>query len=206
MFTGTLVAGQRLHWALRGALAPGWELLSRWETGTHSAPDIGARSSAQGPNGCCLYAWGETLGGVLLAFYGMARVGEVLKCCRRQLVLPEDLFSIYRVDDPVASRLISLACADLGRDELLFPMSPVAFRSRWDRCLDAYGIPKTANLMPGGLRGGGAVAAYHGGLSVAHIQWRMRLKHMHTLEYYLQEVAALTAMNGLAADSKLRVN
>ena len=49
------------------------------------------------------------------------------------------------------------------------------------------------------------MAAYHSGMPVADTQWRMRLKHLHTLEYYLQEVAALTALNDLTADSKLRV-
>ena len=33
------------------------------------------------------------------------------------------------------------------------------------------------------------------GISIADIQWRMRLKHQATLEYYLQEVGAITALN-----------
>ena len=89
---------------------------------------------------------------VLLACYGMARVGELLKCRRRQLVLPDDLFATtqavflslessktaargrpkvqqIRVDDPAACRLIVLAFSGLGPDELLFPMSPAAFRT-----------------------------------------------------------------------------
>ena len=35
------------------------------------------------------------------------------------------------------------------------------------------------------------------GISIADIQWRMRLKHQATLEYYLQEVRAITALNAL---------
>ena len=32
---------------------------------------------------------------------------------------------------------------------------------------------------------------------MADIQWRMRLKHQSTLEYYLQEVGAISALNAL---------
>ena len=165
---------------------------------------------------------------VLLAFYGTARVGEVLRCRRRQLVLPDDTMASteavflsleasktatrgrpkvqrIRVDDRTACSLIGLAFGELRPEELLFPMSPAAFRSRWDKCLASFGVGKAFNLTPGGLRGGGAVAAYRAGMPVADIQWRMRLKHISTLEYYLQEVAALTALNGLTSDSKLRV-
>ena len=43
-------------------------------------------------------------------------------------------------------------------------------------------------------------------LSVADILWRVRLKHMPTLEYYLQEVAALPALSEAPPDAKLRVS
>ena len=165
---------------------------------------------------------------MLLAFYGMARISEVLKCRRCQLVLPDDMLSTMdvgflslessktatrgrpkvqhiRVDDPAACRLIAIAFASLRPEEFLFPMSPAAFRTRWDKFLAAFGIGKSANLTPGGLRGGGAVAAYHARMPVGDIQWRMRLKHMHTLEYYLQEVAALTTLDDLGTDSKQKV-
>ena len=58
-------------------------------------------------------------------------------------------------------------------------------------------VDPALRLTPGGLRGGGAVWCYRAGLSVADIQWRMRLKHQSTLEYYLQEVGAITALNAL---------
>ena len=43
---------------------------------------------------------------------------------------------------------------------------------------------------------------YHRGLPVSDIHWRLRLKHMATLEHYLQEVAALTALNEATEDAK----
>ncbi|CAE7947617.1 unnamed protein product, partial [Symbiodinium sp. KB8] len=134
-------------------------------------------------------------GCTLLAFYGMARVGEVLACRRRHLLLREDLFlfcpavflrldssktSLHgrpkvqhiRVDDTRAMALIQSAFADLEPDERLYPFSPSAFRTRWDRSLQTLGLQDMVSVTPGGLRGGGAVAAYHRGCPIADIQWR----------------------------------
>ena len=68
------------------------------------------------------------------------------------------------------------------------------YRKRWDKLLRALGIPADFHLTPGGLRGGGAVAAYRRGDQVSEIQWRMRLQHVGTLAFYLQEVAALSVI------------
>ena len=75
-----------------------------------------------------------------------------------------------------------MAFGGLGRDERLFPLSPSAYRSRWDKCLKTLGLEGLVDVTPGGLRGGGAVAAYHCGGAIADIQWKLRLKHMGTLE------------------------
>ena len=155
----------------------------------------------------------------------MARVGEILKCRRRHLVLASDLLvnapAVFlcletsktatrgrpkvqhlHVDDPQAMALITLAFESLGQDEPLYPLSPAAFRSRWDKCLAGFGLQGVITLTPGGLRRGGS---YHHALPITDIQWRMRLKHQHTLEYYLQDVSALSALTGVANDSKLRI-
>ncbi|CAE7214139.1 unnamed protein product, partial [Symbiodinium necroappetens] len=162
-------------------------------------------------------------GCALLAFYGMARVGEVLKCERHHLLLRDDLFPSaealflrldtsktatrgrpkvqhIRIDDPSAMELITIAFKDLQPAEPLFPLSPSAFRSRWDHCLRVLG--GAVLVTPGSLRGGGAVSAYHRGVPIQDIQWKLRLKHMATLEHYLQEVAALGALNEASDDAK----
>lgn len=36
--------------------------------------------------------WWSWTGSTLLAFYGAGRLGEVLRCCREDLVLPQDVF------------------------------------------------------------------------------------------------------------------
>ena len=99
-----------------------------------------------------------------------------------------------RVDDEIVMKLIILALSDLAPDERLFPLSP---RTRWDRLLQALALGDGFALTPGGLRGGGAVAAYHRGAQVADIQWKLRLEH------YLQEVAALSALGNASADAKV---
>ena len=47
------------------------------------------------------------------------------------------------------------------------------------------------------MRGGGAVAAYRAGADLIGMFWFMRLKSLQTLAYYLQEVAADTALTKL---------
>ena len=40
------------------------------------------------------------------------------------------------------------------------------------------------------------------GLNVGDIQWRMRLRHQHTLSYYLQEVAAINSLLAAGSDAR----
>ena len=85
--------------------------------------------------------------------------------------------------------------AGLRGSDKLFHGSSWMYRQRWDKLLRALGIPADFHLTPGGLRGGGAVAAYRRGDQVSEIQWRsMRLQHVGTLAFYLQEVAALSVI------------
>ena len=97
----------------------------------------------------------ESLGAVaLLAFYGRARVGEVLKCKRSDLLFPSDLldgdlgglFLNFResktaargrpkiqhtkVTDPVARAWIARAPEHVPQSEFLWPGSPSALRYR----------------------------------------------------------------------------
>ncbi|CAE7216755.1 unnamed protein product [Symbiodinium sp. CCMP2456] len=226
-FRYTLVGAQRELPLLKGSLAPAWELLSRWEAVepvVHRTPLPEPLLKAMVVL-CWLKGFRRWAACSLLAFYGMARIGEVLKCRREHLMLPEDLFynvgAVFlrletsktslrgrpkvqhiRVDDEDAIALIVHAFGSLGRSEPLFPLSPSAYRSRWDKCLKTLGLEGLVDVTPGGLRGGGAVAAYHRGAAIADIQWKLRLKHMGTLEHYLQEVAALAALDNATDDAK----
>ena len=57
-------------------------------------------------------------------------------------------------------------------------------------------------MTPGGLRGGGAVSWYRRGGSISDLVWAMRLKQVATLEAYLQEVAAISLLTELSAESR----
>ena len=229
-FRYTLVGAQRELPLLKGALAPAWEILTRWE----AVEPVVHRTPLPEPllkamvTLCWLKGFRRWAACSLLAFYGMARVGEVLKSRREHLMLPEDMFynvgAVFlrletsktslrgrpkvqhiRVDDEDAIALIVMAFGSLQREERLFPLSPSAYRARWDKCLRTLGLDGLVDVTPGGLRGGGAVAAYHRGGAIADIQWKLRLKHMGTLEHYLQEVAAVAALDNATEDSKLLI-
>ena len=47
--------------------------------------------------------------------------------------------------------------------------------------------------------------AYRKGIAVTEIQWRMRLKHLHTLEFYLQELGAVSALAALDSAASRKV-
>ena len=108
------------------------------------------------------------------------------------------------------SQLTSIArprtsSAGFPRGELLFPGSPGVYRRRWDKLLGALEIPGRCKLTPGGLRGGGAVAAYRSKRPIADIQWTMRLQNQATLAYYLQEVSAESVLPKLSKRARENV-
>ena len=94
---------------------------------------------------------------------------------------------------------------DVKADEKLYPATPGTYRRRWDKLLKLLEIPADVRLTPGGLRGGGAVAAYKGGRALVEILWQMRIKHLVTLESYLQEVAADSVLPKLSTESRLLI-
>ena len=55
------------------------------------------------------------------------------------------------------------------------------------------------------MRAGGAVQSYRSDEEIAKILWKMRLKHLDTLQYYLQELGAVSAFLDLPSSSKLKV-
>ena len=208
-----------------------WEMVSRWE----ALEPTKHRCLVPLPivKAICwlAYAWDmrRFCGITLISFFGLARVGEVLRCRRKDLLLPADLLeeqanAVYlcfpssktasrgrsriqhtKVVDKAAIGWIELIFGDLPAEALLWPHSPAAFRYRWNLLLRWLGIPKGLALTPGGLRGGGAVHRYRGGASLGEIQWVMRLKQVATLEHYLQELAAVTALTEVPPNGRSRI-
>eukprot|EP00439_Symbiodinium_sp_Y106_P018012 s7219_g2.t1 len=224
-FRHTIVAAQRRVLGVKPFLSTAWEMVSRWEAvepPVHRCPIPEALLATRWN----MRRWGAT---TLLAFYGLARIGEVLKCRRRDLLLPQDLLDdelhvVYlnfresktatrgrpkvqhtRVNDSLAVALIEQAFSDLAPDHLLWPSSPAAYRYRWDFLLKQLDVPRGLALTPGGLRGGGAVCRYRLGVTPGELQWAMRLKHIATLEHYLQELAAVTALTDVSDHGRSRI-
>ena len=166
---------------------------------------------------------------LLLAFEGIMRIGEVLNAHRIDLVLPSDLFSenwdqmFICIGSPKTRRrgggrmqhatirgraLVEAATAvfaELPPTEKLYPLSSQSFRRRWDALLSHLHVGPELNLTPAGVRGGGAIQAYQAGLSVTDLLWRMRLQHVHTLQHYLQELAAENVLSQLSQESRCSI-
>ena len=230
-FRHTIIAVQRRVLGCKPFLHLAWEMVSRWESvepPVHRCPVpepvIKAMTFLAASWG--LQRWAAV---ALLAFYGLARIGEVLRSRRRDLLFPSDLLDssadcIFlrfnesktssrgrprvqhtKVTDWQARLWIARALEGVAHDELLWPGSPSAFRYRWDLLLRCLDIPRGLSLTPGGLRGGGAVQRYRAGASPGDLQWLMRLKNFGTLEHYLQELAAVTALTEVSPSGRGRI-
>ena len=206
-----------------------WDLATRWsvvEPTEHRVPTPEPLMKALCTLGW-MRGWKRWCGVLLLAFYGVARVGEVLNCSRKDLLLPSDLLeydnsrSAYlllrrsktsfrqsarvqhlKIEAGPAVDILCKVFEGCETNSLLYEGSPGVFRKRWDFLLEQFGVADRLHVTPGGLRGGGAVSCYRRGLPVTDIVWRMRLKQVSTLEAYLQEVAAVSLLTELPESSR----
>lgn len=208
-----------------------WDLATRWEAvepTIHRMPVPLVVAQAMISIGWNL-GWKSWAGVTTVAFFGIARLGEVLKCRRKDLLLPADLiddqnFAAFlllrrsktsfrsaakvqhlKVNDKSAVRILDRIYRDFPGDSFLFHGSPNVYRRRWDAILSLLKLDPAHKLTPGGLRAGGAIQEYRCGASIPDIQWRMRLKNVVTLEAYIQEVAALSVMTNLTEECLRRV-
>ena len=165
----------------------------------------------------------------LIAFYGAGRLGEILRCLRSDLILPKDTIgeishnaflelrrfkSLNRqpsriqhmkVTDKYCVKLLGIIYGNYVSSDRLFDGSADQYRRRWDFLLKSFSIDKSLRLTPGGLRGGSAVWAYRHGVPLPQIQWNLRLRHLATLESYIQETASLTVLSSLTPTSRSRL-
>jgi hypothetical protein len=207
-----------------------WALISRWEIAEPTQhrtpiPESLVRAMA---SLSILWGWRRFASTILLCFYGICRIGEVLKAKRCDLLTPEDLLwedpdVVYlRINVPKSRgrgpkvqyatckvpSVVKLLCKTWQRmssEELLCGSSPSSFRRRWDALLKHLGVDKKLRLTPGSLRGGGAVAAHKRGQPIQDLMWNMRLQHQKTLGYYLQEVTAASILPSLTAETRSRI-
>ena len=212
-------------------LSSSWDMLTRWEIAEpvrHRTPIPAALVRAM-MTVALHWHWFRFSAALGCVFFGMARPGEVLGATREAPVLPSDLMipgantaylKIHEpkgwrrgkgriqhtsFSDPDAVLCAEMVFGNLPATSKLFPGSHGAFRRRWDAILTSLGVVNRASLTPGGLRGGGAVAAFQGGDELTKILWKMRLKHLATLESYLQEVTAETCLSKQPSQTKQRI-
>ncbi len=200
-----------------------WELASRWENMepvVHRVPiplPIVQAMVAVAWN----LGWKRWSAITMICFSGIARLGEVLKCKRSDLLLPSDLLEEHRgcafvvlwesktssrhparvqhlrLNEATSINLLEQVYGRSSSAESLYQGSPSTYRNRWNSLLSMLQIPASCRLTPGGLRGGGAVEAYRSGVGINDIQWRMRVRSQQTLESYIQEVAAISVLSEL---------
>ncbi|CAE7375221.1 unnamed protein product, partial [Symbiodinium microadriaticum] len=169
----------------RAIMRPAWDQVTRWERlepTKHRTPMPEPIMLAM----CALalsWNWDAWAAATLFCFYGACRIGEVLKakggtfsllltyCAKtaaficvsetRKLGVVDREFQHVAVNLDGALRDFFLRTwSSLRKGDKLFCGSPWMYRKRWDSLLRALGIPVDLKLTPGGLRGGGAVAAY----------------------------------------------
>ena len=226
-----LVLAQQKYPMLRPVLSPAWQLVSQWEElqpicHRKPLPEVLFRAMVAL---AISWKWLRFAGCLLLGMEGIARIGEVIKAQRVDLVLPMDSFEpdrkciFLRVSKPKTLRrgkgrvhhikidnvevVLALQSIFGGLSEFLplFPLSAAAFRTRWEKVMNVLEIPKQVRPTPASVRGGGAIMAYKRGEPIANILWKMRLVSQGTLETYLQELAAETFLVQLPEVTKLRI-
>ena len=209
-----------------------WDNLHRWESLSpvvHRVPIPGSVLRALVSLALCWH-WPRFAATICLAYFGITRPGEVLKAYRRDLLLPRDLLlepsnsAFLRVVESKSRRhgkrriqhasvlnipavhFLDKVFGNLQKDELLYPISGANFRRRWDKlCLHLL-IGWEHHLTPGSLRGGGALEEYRSGTDLQRILWRMRIRHLVTLEHYVQEVAAESFFVDISEEGRKRIS
>ncbi len=230
-FRHLLVLLQQRFPLMRPVMQPAWQLVSKWEevqpvTHRRPLPEILYKAMF---SLAVFWKWTRFAGTLLLGMESIARVGELLKAYRSDMVLPSDMFECernmlflkvrspktlrrgkgrvqhLRVESPSAIKALEFIFGGLDDFLPLFPGSAAIFRDRWNRLLNALGLPLHSRPFPGGIRGGAAIMAYQRGVAIPEIMWKMRLVSITTLESYIQELAAESFMTTLPDRTKRRI-
>eukprot|EP00438_Fugacium_kawagutii_P015803 Skav230691 [mRNA] locus=scaffold2202:279688:282453:- [translate_table: standard] len=230
-----LVYIQQQFFGTRPFMGPCWQLVTKWEIQEpprHRVPLPFPVLKAMLTT-CLLWKWYRFAAILGLSFFGIARPGEPLREFRRNLLLPSDLLMDEQkvcylkiehpktgrrgggrvqhltVSDPQFIRFLEKVFAvdqrQSSHEARLYECSASSFRRRWDAILRSLGISAQTQLTPGGLRGGGCVHAFQQGISLPLLLWKMRIRHMQTLENYLQETVADSVIPSFSAATRQRV-
>ncbi len=222
---------QRWKPSFKGHFAGAWQLVAKWEQVEplrHRTPLPLVLYKAMLSIGL-MWKWYRFSGIMVLAFRGLCRPGEPLAAKRSDLLLARDLVVedpavVYlkiqnpkgrrrgigtvqhtKIVDADSAKFLDWVFHALPRDSSLFPGSAGSFRRRWDKILQFLQVPQSFQITPASLRSGGAIAEYRSNQDLSLIMWRMRIKHMGTLQHYIQEVGAASIFVELPQNSRERV-
>ena len=225
-----LAHSQRLLPILKPHLRPAWDMVSRWqevEPVCHRTPL--PEIIFQAMVGIALtLRWKHWAAAAVAAFYAVSRPGELLHARRQHVLTPGDLLDethpwVYiriekpksrrrgariqhvKLNEPSAVRFLERAWKHLQPNELLYPGSPNMFRRRWDKILAILGLARSLGLTPASLRPGGAISAFQKGVAVNDLLWRMRLQSLATLEFYMQEMSAVSILPSLDVSTRRNI-
>ena len=216
VFRHLVVYIQKTMVSVRPFLSSSWELLQKWERVepvTHRTP-VPSNILRAMVVLALHWNWGLFACAIAGSFYGILRPGEFLKLRRSDVLLPSDIYSenvdtvFLKIGEPKTRfrgrgrtqhasiydrftiQLLERFLKPMKYNQLVYPISPSSFRRRWDKIISHIGVPAKLKLTPGSLRSGGAIAEYRKGGDLSRLLWRMRLRHLITLENYVQEMAA----------------
>ena len=220
---------QREYPEVKIQLAAGWETVSKWELmePVQHRPPFPEPLLEAVLVLAVKWGWKTWAGCTALCFFGACRIGEVLSALRQELLTPEDLLSeeekVYfrirspksrrrgasvqytTIDVPFWAEFVCVIFEKLKPREPLYAGNASAYRSRLEMLLRHIGVGKEHRLTPGSLRGGGAVAAHKRGVGINDLLWKLRLQHMRTLAYYLQETTAVSILPALPHTVRCRI-
>ena len=231
MYRHLVVFVQQNFMHAKPLMGPAWSMIARWEKmepTVHRVPLPLAVFKAM--LGVSLgWGWKFFAATLILGFCGITRASEPLRAQRVDLILPSDRLQpesdvaylrllksktsgrgIGRVqhasiNNQLYVRFLERVYSKHHKTDWLNRCSPSAFRRRWDAVLEALGIASTYGLTPGGLRGGGCVAAFQADNDIPRLLWKMRLRHAETLQNYLQEVTASTLIASFSSITRSKV-
>ena len=227
-FAETINVVQQKFPFLRRMMTGPWQLATTWESlhPSQMHPPIPKPLLEAMVSISISWKWHRLALLLLLGFYALLRPAELFFLKVKHFVL-SDLtgldsvvliqllqtktrtrgarFQSVRLEEPRVIVFLQKCLSFMTQNELLWPLSPALFRTRFDQVLTrACGISKL--VCPSSLRPGGATFLFQlWKEDIQKLQWRGRWLHMKTMLHYIQELGAVNIFDKLEPAQKSRV-
>ena len=112
-----------------------------------------------------------------------------------------------RIDDATLFGMAERILPAFGFEDRIFPGTLRQFRACFDLLAKFFELPTVdgRGFTPASLRAGGATFLYLCGAPLDDIRWKGRCSSMRTLEIYIQEVASMSILHSLPANTRGRI-